>query len=403
MSVIDPLTKDEFMRNMEKSENTTKSISKSAVSEFYDWMYEDQSGVVQTCAFPVPSEDQTKSEMGEGKWVHAREKEEYVTFCDTHSDLWRYHVYAGVNTLDESPRYGRGSVDHIDRVRRLAFDIELAKDSYKGSSKEDVWWTYQYALAEIKFISERYGAWPMVVMSENGIHLHYKVDFPCDDGVLYNKQHLYSKYITQQAMDNKYVEAIESKAPDHIQFDQDDVSDPARVMKVPGTKGIKSENGRMCGVIHKPELQQCGVVTMSDVDVSEDEIKDYLGEDNNSTSQSSSGDIKSIDTTPSDLNNDVAERIEHYVKVDEKFTQYWNGDVDEYDSRSEMEFAFVIKLLNHGFTEEEIVEVMWASGMSKWNEESDHYRKKTLENAQKWFDGSVTKDSTNGSFSFSEN
>jgi len=311
-------------------------------------------------------------------------------------------VYSGVTVLSETPRYGRGSIEHIDKIKKLSFDIELAKDSYGGSAKEEVWWTYQYALAEIKYISEEYGAWPLVVMSENGIHLHYNVDFECDDELLYNRQHVYSKHVTEQAMNSKYVSQIQASSPSNIVFDQDDVSDPARVMKVPGTKGIKSEDGRMCGIIHQPNMKDAGVITEYDIDHTAEELKDQFSSDADTSSACKNTELKTVDTTPSDLGTELTETVERLIKEDKSFSQYWHGDVDDYDSRSEMEFAFIIKMLNHGFDKDEIVDVMWASGMSKWQEESDHYRQRSIENALEYFDGSTTKGSENGSFSFSE-
>ena len=400
--MIEPLDKESFMRQMQVSEGYG-DYSKNAVERFYSWMYKNQEGVIQTCAFPVPPEGKNKSDMGEGKWIHARTFNEFQEFCETHSGLWMYHVYSGVNTLDEAPQYGRGSVDLIDTVNILSFDIELAKDSYGGSTKEEVWWTYQYALAEIKYISEEFGAWPLVVMSENGIHLHYMVDFECTDNLLHGKQHLYSKYITQSAMNSEYTNIVESKSPDSIVFDQDDVSDPARVMKVPGTKGIKSEKGRLCGIIHEPYSEKAGVITESDIDKTPEQLNDKFDDEKTTGHSSTSSDkLETVDVTPSDLSDDLAERVHHLAKNDHTFSQYWRGKSDDYDSRSELEFAFIIKMLNHGFTKSEVVDIMWASGMSKWQEESDHYRKRTIQNALDYFDGSVTKDSKSGSFSFSD-
>lgn len=401
--MIEPLDKDSFMRSMEVSENIGY-YSENAVKRFYDWMYRDQDGVVQVCAFPVPTENQDKSDLGQGKWIHARSFNEFEEFCNTHSGLWRYHVYAGVNTLAETPQHGRGNTDNIDKVSRLSFDIELQRDSYDGSTKEEVWWTYRYALAEIKFMSEEYNAWPLVVMSENGIHLHYKVDFECADEFLIDRQHVYSKFITKQAMNNEYVDQIKQNAPDYITFDQDDVSDPARVMKVPGTLGIKSESGRLCGIIHQPNADASGVISSSDIEYDYHKLKELFEGEQTSTSSSSTPDVevKNAEVAKRDLDDDTAERVVSLIKNNDTFSSYWIGEVDEYDSRSEYEFAFIIKLLKHGFTKDEVVQVMWASGATKWSEEDTHYRKRTIENAIDYFDGEVVKDSTNGSFSFSD-
>ena len=401
--MIKPLNKEQFLDRMRSAESYG-DYSENAVERFYNWMYRNQNGVVQTCAFPVPPEGKTADDMGEGKWIHARTFNEFEEFCNTHSGLWMYHVYSGVNTLSQAPEYGRGDTQNIDNIDIVSFDIELAKESYGGSTKEEVWWTYQYALAEVKFMEERYGVWPMVVMSENGIHLHYQVDFDCREELLYKRQHLYSKHITHEAMDNKYTDAIKSKSPEHITFDQDDVSDPVRVMKIPGTKGIKSDSGRLCGIIHEPNAEDAGTITERDIRSDPETIRDTFnsGKDvSNSSTSTSKSDID-VDTTPSDLSEDVRERVKHLIKNDHSFADYWAPDLDESTDRSEMEFGFVIKLLNHDFTKDEIIQIMWASGMEKWNEETDHYRKKTLAEAIDRFDGEVQKDSTNGSFNFSE-
>lgn len=393
--MIDPVPKDEFISNMEKAEQDRK-YSENAVKRFWDWMYESQDGIVQVCAFPVPTQNKDKADMGEGKWVHAESFSEFEEFCSLHSGLWRYHVYSGVNALDVKPEYGRGSVKHIDKVKRLSFDIETKQGSYQGATKQEVWWTYRYALAEVKFMIESYGVLPMVVMSENGIHLHFRVNFPCNEEYLRGRQHLLSKYITHRAMNNQYVEAILEKCPSGITIDQDDVSDPPRVMKVPGSRGIKSETGRLCGIIHEPLPSDAGVINESDVDLDQSVFEQDL--DQQHKSQTS---LESVDTTPSELESDSSERLKELMMNEPKVRRFWEGDIVGYDSRSEAEFAFVLKLLKHEFTQQDIVNIMWASGMSKWEEESDHYRERTIANAIDYFDGNVVKNAETGSLSFS--
>lgn len=394
-SNIEPLDQNTFMAQMRKAEKAGE-ISEPAIKRFWKWMYGNPEGSVQVCAFPVPTEDQTQNEIGQGKWVQARTYEEFYDFCDTHSGLWRYHTYAGVNTLDTVPEQGRGKLEHIDRVDHLSFDIETETGSYQGASKEAVWWSYQYALAEVKFMMEKYDVLPMVVMSENGIHLHFNVDFEVRDELLLGKQHLYSKYLTHEAMESDYVQVIEDKAPDHITFDQDDVSDPPRVMKVPGTRGIKSDTGRLCGIIHEPSLSNAGIIKEEDVVVTEED-KQQLRDDTKEKSKDKTPD----DTSPGKLSNDTKKKIARLCKNDPTFKQYWNGNPGEYKSRSEAEFAFILKMLNHDFTVQQIVDTMWSSGMSKWDEESEHYRERTIERALEYFDGTVVRDSSDGSYSFS--
>lgn len=393
--MIQPLSEDEFMQQMEKAERAG-DYSESAVERFWDWMYHRHDGIVQTCAFPVPTENKTKDEMGDGKWIHCRSLKEFKDFCKTHSGLWRYHVYAGVNTLEKEPDYGRGSVDHIKTVDRLTFDIETKRESYGGASKKHVWWTYRYALAQAKYMLEQYNVLPLMVMSENGVHMHYKVDFECTDEYLRGRQHILCKYITHQAMNNQYIDVVLSNSPSDVIIDQDDVSDPPRVMKVPGTRGIKSDSGRLCGIIHEPRLSDAGIITESDVDVD-----DSVFDDDSDSSPGSIDSPRNVDTAPSNLADDTKRKVARLAKNNKLFRDFWNGDMPGYDSRSEAEFGFVIKMLNHDFDEPQIVEIMWASGMSKWEEESDHYRKRTIQNAIDYFDGTVKRDAEDGSFSFS--
>lgn len=395
MSSISPLSRKQFMKQMDNAEQAG-NYSDAAVERFWNWMYHRHDGVVQTCAFPVPTPDGDRSDMGEGKWVHSRSLREFKHFCKIHSGLWRYHVYAGVNTLEEEPEYGRGSVDHITSVHRLTFDIETKRESYGGASEREVWWTYRYALAQAKFMLEEYGVLPMMVMSENGIHMHYKVDFDCTDEYLRGRQHIMCKYITYQAMNNEYVNVVLDNCPSDITIDQDDVSDPPRVMKVPGTRGIKSESGRLCGIIHEPDLSDAGLIVESDVEPDESIFDKSSG----GSSSSSNAQI-SVDTSASSLADGTKGKVKRLCKNDGRFGQFWNGNIPDYDSRSEAEFAFVIKMLNHDFSQSQIVNIMWASGMSKWQEESEHYRERTVENAMDYFDGNVKRDAEDGSFSFS--
>lgn len=397
---MNPLSKEEFMEKMKESEKDIR-YSEVAVTRFYSWMYADYEGLVQVCAFPVPTENRDASEMGRGKWVHARTYEEFKEFCNTHSGLWRYHVYSGVNLLSSKPEQGRGDISLIDKVVHLSFDIETERGSYEGSSKEEVWWCYKYALAQAKHMKEEYKVLPLVVMSENGIHLHYKVNFDITEDVLDGKQHLYCKYLTFEAKNSKWAKKIKKEAPSHITFDQDDVSDIPRVMKVPGTLGIKSDKGRLCGIVHEPHPQKAGVILESDIEISDVDYQRMEQHSESKNKDSVSKDKVEVDAEPKDVDDsELMDRVEKLCKTDHSFREYWRGETGEYKSRSEAEYAFIIKMLKHDFSPDDIMRVMWASGMSKWEEESDHYRKRTLENAIDYFDGDVVRDSQNSSINF---
>lgn len=377
---------------MDRSENVG-NFSQPRVEQFYDWALDRQEGTPQVCAFPVPTDD-NNSIREQSKYCHPETKQEFIDFCKEHSGLWRYQLYAGVNTNSTVPDWGRGTIDTIDRVNILPFDIETQRGSYKGSKKTDVYWSYAYGIAITKYIGEKYSAWPMVVMSENGIHLHYRVDFDINDDLLYNKQHKYSKFLTHEAWNSDYVEKVKEKAPKDIKFSPDDVSDPPRVMKVPGTKGIKSNNGRLCGIIHAPNESESGEITEDDLNTDHVERFIELVEEEQNKNE------HSLNPKKYELHDNLEEKIDHLCSVDSVFKALWNGKTLHYDSRSEAEMAFVLKMMGRGIHPDEVPDVMSKSGMSKWNQDTDHYRERTLENAMSQFDGNMTKDSTDSVLDF---
>ena len=392
-----PYSKERFIELMEVSEDGLIS-SEDRIADFFDWMYADEDGIVEACAFHIPSEDGEKRSKA-NKNFHTTKKDEFVEFCDTHSGLWRYQVYAAVNTLACEPEYGRTDLSTIASVNTIPFDIETKRGSYKGSSKEEVWWSYKYALAQTKFLNERYGVWPLIVMSENGVHLHVKANFPVIEDYIHGKQHIYSKYVTHEAMNNKYTQLVKENAPDTVEFAPDDVSDVPRVMKVPGTLGIKSDNGRLCGIIHQPPKSEAGCIDITDIsDIEIEQFRRQLEEDNESQSNSTSNIHVAADMPESDT--PLKDRIQRLKKEDNLFNALWQGEMLHYDSRSEAEMAFVMKLLSQGFSESQIRDTLTMSGMTKWNEASQHYRDRTIEQGIAEFDGKVTRDSTSSQLSF---
>lgn len=392
--MYDTIDRDTFTKQMELAEAQT-GVSEATIRKFYQWMYSDIDGVVQACAFGVPVESDGETVTPKSKFEHVTTEDEFVDFAKQYSGLWTYHVYSGVNVLDATPTDGRGGIEHIDTVNHVTFDIETKRSAYQGSTVEEVWWSYQYAMAQVQFVYQEYGVLPMVVMSENGIHMHYKADFPITKDLLVEKQHKLSKFITQQAMNCDLVQEVKAAAPDGIEFDQDDVSDPARVMKVPGTMGQKSEKGRMCAIIHIPSVGEAGQITTSDISIPKAAV---LEKPNNEKPTVTKADV-SLDSDNS-IPSDLGETIASHARNDGKLRALLSGDTLSYKSRSEAEFALIVKLLSIGTAPSDIPTVMNKSGMTKWGEDSEHYREKSLERALDYFDGTVYRDSSSSQMNF---
>ena len=161
---------------------------------------------------------------------------------------------------------------------------------------------------------------------------------------------------------------------------------------------------RLCGIIHEPEKSTAGVIKPSDVDVEESFVEEL-----EETTTDKPVNKESVSTEPSQLTDGTMEKVKRKSKQDPLFKRFWEGDESlwngadsRYPSRSETEMAFVIKMLSYDFSQQQIINVMWASGMSKWDEESEHYRQRTISYAVDDFDGSVIRDSVDSSLSFSK-
>ncbi|MEM4098971.1 MAG: phage/plasmid primase, P4 family, partial [Candidatus Micrarchaeaceae archaeon] len=73
----------------------------------------------------------------------------------------------------------------------------------------------------------------------------------------------------------------------------------------------------------------------------------------------------------------------HLLTVDGKLNRLWNGDTEGYPSRSEAEFALVMKLISYGFSDDQINSIMKESKIGKWNT-SEQYAEFTLKKAHEW-------------------
>jgi len=85
------------------------------------------------------------------------------------------------------------------------------------------------------------------------------------------------------------------------------------------------------------------------------------------------------------------EEIERIIQAlrskDQKFSKVFEGNFKEYDypSRSEAEQYLLVKLVSLGFSDEIINKIMLKSKTGKWAEESEAYRKLSLNNARTYY------------------
>jgi len=82
-----------------------------------------------------------------------------------------------------------------------------------------------------------------------------------------------------------------------------------------------------------------------------------------------------------------APNFENLLRKDGKLRELYQGSASCYKSRSEAEFALLIKLAYYGFSQAEVWKIMGDAKIGKWKEAPESYRKhsykKALETAKK--------------------
>ena len=78
--------------------------------------------------------------------------------------------------------------------------------------------------------------------------------------------------------------------------------------------------------------------------------------------------------------------LEEAKQNDQKLAKILSSDLFGFVSRSEAEMSAVTRLVQFGFTDEEIDEIMDDHNMRKWKESGAAYKQHTINKAREWFE-----------------
>jgi hypothetical protein len=262
-------------------------------------------------------------------------------------------VYAGYNPR---PAVGATKDEQIRRITLLAFDIdsehpkdEAATDAELVGAKED--------LGKIlKWLSDHNLPEPYVDFTGNGYRVALRCDVPVEEDT---KDHLYGIF-----------DAVKKDTGARI----DNILNPSRIIKVPGTWSIKGASTperphRLAYVAQDGDasvIPGVGVVSVF--------IKNSAPRKSAKSQESSSG---GSGLGGSDIVLGVL------LAKDKKLNDLFLGLMtDKYgNDRSDAEMALAIKLFRAGLSEAQVRSAMAQSQIGKWNAEKDSYRDATIRNA----------------------
>ncbi len=275
---------------------------------------------------------------------------DFLAICEKHNE--KANIYAGINE-----RFTKeGKAENVGRLQIIALDIDPIRPKGEASTDAELKIAEEKMLQVKAWLKKEFNCEPFITMSGNGFHILIKI--PSIELNEFNRAGLEQKL---EAFSHE-VQAKFNDAVVHI----DSTFDLPRVMKVPGTvstKGLdtKERPWRMCAIIEANDVPCANITT-------------YLAE------------IKAQKTEAFELGTKTQAEFDALLQKDDKLRDLFEGKWKKYSfpSRSEAEQSLLTKLVSYGFTEEAINAVMGQSKIGKWQEKTEAYRRRSIENAVKF-------------------
>lgn len=296
--------------------------------------------------------DPRKARKAQNIFVYS--EDEFVKVCRSLEN--DYNLYVGIN---ERWKGGTKSAD-VRSVNAIVFDVDPVRTKGLPSTDKERKLAGDVATRIFDYYGEN-GKTLYTAMSGNGWQLWCKVYIRFFDAEARQGVEAVLKGIQRLTAERFSIPGVNI----------DNVGDLGRVIKIIGTKSVKTTTttdrpNRVSRWVDVPEAVE------TNVDWSR--IIRRMAED--------------VDTTPNDIlpGTDVVRpprdvrRMEKLVSAfDEELLAHYNGERNRnYKSRSECEFSLISKLRNGGMSMEDVALLMEGSGIGKWQEENDTYRRLTL-------------------------
>jgi len=281
------------------------------------------------------------------KFIHS--EDEFVDFCIRYNGV--RNIYCGINQRREG---GTKSSDVIS-VNNLLIDIDPVRARGTRSTPEQIKLAKERVGEIVEYFRASGFISPSSVFSGNGYHLYSALkpievtDANRDD--ISKKMKIFGNMLRRRFSDNK------------VRIDN--TFDLARVAGVPGTLSIK----------HHPILRviEGEMIRREDKKLSKEILNTKPPEQ--PLKHHSYGKLSTDEGT-----------LDYALKVDKKFRDLFNGITDGFPSRSEAELALALKSMFYHLDPSFVLSM---SGIGKWNSETENYRKRTLDAAERIFRGDV--------------
>lgn len=282
------------------------------------------------------------------------DEDSFVARCRLLESSGVYNIYCGIN--ERLPGGTKG--EDVISVNQVVIDIDPVRPVGTASTDTEL----QYALDVARQLQARLSAGGIgcsLAMSGNGAQLWIPAYIPKE------------RWGSALAGIRDFQRAMIAENPDPEHCKIDSIGDSARIIKVIGTLSIKGMNEA-----GRPWRISCWIDR--DIPPISSEFMQKLMSWKSETAETESG------------HEGVKEKLQKLKVADRKFDALFSGRLQEvlnaegkkYQSRSEVELAVVIKLVQAGFSDSEIDAAMDLSAIGKWQESDKSYKLLTIKKAR---------------------
>lgn len=278
---------------------------------------------------------------------------------------------SGLNCLSVNPRKKdqmRG-LESIKKLNALLVDVDVKKQAREeGLAPEPVKSEAEGVARDVVDRMKQLGFQPaLLIDSGNGFHVYAKVDMRLP---LFGNKEEWKETVLHRKLERLESE-LEPCETEQIEIDNL-TKDVVRRVKIPGTWNVKDG-------MSEGDYRRAEIIEEYDYDYAANNkaIRELEPVSEESTQQASSGGA----TEPGELDIDHADRLEYVLDFDDqKFEDLYRGQWESYDypSRSEAEMALAVLC---EYYQLDAGQILSESGMTKWDEKGESYRKLTVKKA----------------------
>lgn len=276
---------------------------------------------------------------------------ECLNFClRWHS---KANIYAGIH--ERTPK-GTKTKDVVG-IRLIGLDIDSKHPRDEAANEEELQKCREFTKKLVEKYVKRFGR-PNVIMTGNGFQVIWKIrQIPIND----KNRDLIEKKL------KKFITDVKEHNPS-IDVNIDQIGDLARILKIPGTLSVKGKNTK-----ERPYRLARFVQYNNEPS---DTLRDHL-------LMIEVENERVIEVTAQTIKSRVG-KLDNLLEKDKKLKDLYNGSWQGYgyDSRSEAELGLACKLVYYEFSDMEIDMIIRNSGIGKWNEKPDSYKKMTIDKAR---------------------